>query len=138
MQCLLVTPTRAERSSPMTTFDGVPDMSGELASLIVYIVFLILCYIFYKIAVSLNRFWFILSIAIYVTAIYFYFEAINQIHYYLRDNDILYIEFGHASLLLGLLMIFFIFKRVHIDWIYCIQTQFKKIKILWSDWYIVS
>ena len=83
----------------MTKIDGVLDISGELASLIVYIVFLTLSFIFYKISVSLTRNWFISSA-------YFYFESVNQLHYYLRDNQIAYIEFGHASLELIVLMFF--------------------------------
>ena len=90
----------------MTRFDGVPDISGELASLIVYIVFLILSYLFYKIAILLRRHWFILSTAIYLIFTYFYFDLILQLHYYLRDNKIVYIEFGHASLELIMLMLF--------------------------------
>ena len=90
----------------MTRIDGVPDISGELASLIIYIVFLIICYIFYKIAISLNRYWFISSIPIYLISTYFYFELANQLHYYLRDNKIAYIEFGHASPELIMLMLF--------------------------------
>ena len=90
----------------MSRINGVPDISGELASLIVYIVFLILCYIFYKIAVSLRRHWFISSIAIYLIFTYFYFDLVLQLHYYLRDKKIVYIEFGHASLELIMLMLF--------------------------------
>jgi nitrate/nitrite transporter NarK len=90
----------------MTRFEGVPDMSGELGSLIVYIVFLIICFAFYKIAMLLKGYWFAVSAVIYLILIWFYFELVNQLHYYLRDNKILYIEFGHASLELILLMFF--------------------------------
>jgi hypothetical protein len=90
----------------MPRIEGVPDISGDIASLIVYIVFLIVCYVFYKTAISLKHNWFILSILIYLIFIYFYFELVNRLHYYLRDNKIAYIEFGHASLGLILLMLF--------------------------------
>ena len=90
----------------MTKIDGVLDISGELASLIVYIVFLTLSFIFYQISVSLTRNWFISSAVIYLVLTYFYLESVNQLHYYLRDNQIAYIEFGHASLELIVLMFF--------------------------------
>jgi len=90
----------------MSRIDGVLDISGELACLVLYIVFLILSYIFYKIAVSLKRYWFITSIATYLISIYFYFDLLSQLHYYLRDNKIAYIEFGHASLELIMLALF--------------------------------
>jgi hypothetical protein len=84
----------------------VPDISGELACLIAYIIFLMVCYSFYKIGIAIKHPWFVALIAIYLIFIWLYFELINQMHNYLRNNKILYIEFGHASLELILLMMF--------------------------------
>jgi hypothetical protein len=43
--------------------------------------------------------WFLVIILMYIISIYIYFEIINKIHQFLRDKGI-YIEFGHASILL--------------------------------------
>ena len=86
--------------------NGVPDISGELGSVIVYIVFLIICYVFYKIGISVKELWFIALIPVYLICIWQYFELVNQFDNYLLHNKILYIEFGHASLELLVLMLF--------------------------------
>jgi hypothetical protein len=84
----------------------MPDMSGELACLIVYVIFLMVCYAYYKIGLSIKQAWFVVLSAIYMICTWLYFELANQLHYHLRDNKILNIEFGHASLELILLMMF--------------------------------
>ena len=86
--------------------DSVPDISGELGCLIVYLMFLGICFAFYKIGVRQKGGWFGLSIAVYLICIWFYFEAVNQLEEYLANNKILYIEFGHANLELILLALF--------------------------------
>ena len=111
----------------MTRFDGVPDISGELGCLTVYIIFLIICYAFYKIAMlARNGYWLAVSIAIYLILIWFYFELVNQLHYYLRDNKILYIEFGHASLELILLMFFSFFNAFALIGFVVYRRRLKK------------
>jgi hypothetical protein len=86
--------------------NGVPDMSGELACLIAYIGFLLISWVFYKMGILVKPGWFVLLAIVYMALGWLYFEMINQLHYYLRDNKILYIEFGHASLELLILMMF--------------------------------
>ena len=80
----------------------------ELLGLIMlYLLFLLLCWCFYSIAVKVKSaiMVFIFTL-VYLLGIYFYFEAFNQLHAYLRDKKILDIDFGHAGLDLILLMFF--------------------------------
>ncbi len=60
--------------------------------------------------------WFLSVILMYIVMLYGYFEIINKIHQYLRDRGI-YIEFGHASILLielGVICLFF--ALINIVW----------------------
>lgn len=81
-------------------------MNGELASLVIYVVFLLISYTMYRVMVKVSLTPAMVCMTVYFIGIYYYFELINQLHHYLRDNGILYIEFGHSSLELIVLMLF--------------------------------
>jgi asparagine N-glycosylation enzyme membrane subunit Stt3 len=80
-------------------------MNEYIALLIIYVIFLSLSYLVYLLMTKLKSFLFLISGLLYCIGIYFYFNEIEQLHDCLRDNKI-YIEFGHASLSLLLLMAF--------------------------------
>ena len=80
-------------------------MNDYLALSIIYVIFLFLSFAMYKSSLKASSWFFIVLCFVYFLGIYFYFEFFNQLHDYLRDNKI-YIEFGHASLELILLMLF--------------------------------
>jgi hypothetical protein len=80
-------------------------MNEYLALLIIYVIFLSMSYLVYLLMMKLKSFLFLISGLLYCLGIYFYFNEVEQLHDYLRDNKI-YIEFGHASLSLLLLMAF--------------------------------
>ena len=105
----------------------VPDISGEFGCLIVYAMFLAVCYLFYKVGISVKLPWFILAIGIYLACTWFYFEFVNQLHYYLRDNKILYVEFGHASLELILLMFFCVLNALVLIGVVFYRRKLKNI-----------
>ena len=83
-------------------------MNEALALLIVYIIFILFSFLYYRLfkLKSVKNMLKIALTIIYLVGIYGIFEGFNQLHYYLRDNKILYIEFGHASLDLILFMFF--------------------------------
>ena len=79
-------------------------MSGELADIIVYLIFLLISYLLYRIAIVVKDIWYMILILTYLVGIWLYFELVNQIDHYLSYNNILNIEFGHANLELLLLI----------------------------------
>jgi hypothetical protein len=80
-------------------------MNEYLASAIIYVIFLLFSYVFYIGSIRLKTPIFFVVGLIYFFGIYSYFELLNHLHHYLRDHKI-YIEFGHADLLLIMLMLF--------------------------------
>jgi len=75
-------------------------MNEYLASIIIYLVFLVGSLFFRKRMMKVKSRWSVfLFVTLYFIATYFYFEAINKFHEILRDHQF-YIDFGHASLLL--------------------------------------
>ncbi len=80
-------------------------MNEYLASAIIYIVFLLFSYGFYIGSIKLKTPIFFVVGLIYFFGIYFYFDLLGQLHHYLRDHQF-YIEFGHADLLLIMVMLF--------------------------------
>jgi len=81
-------------------------MNEYLALAIVYFLFIALSYIVYIVAIRLKGLWLGGFTLVYFFSTYFLFEAINHLHQYLRENKILNINFGHASLDLMLLLLF--------------------------------
>ena len=80
-------------------------MNEYLALSIIYVIFLFFSYLMYLGSIRLKSPLFFIVSLIYFLGIYFYFEFFNQLDHYLGDNKI-YIEFGHASLDLIMLMLF--------------------------------
>ena len=77
-------------------------MNEYLVSAIIYLAFIIASFFIARAAIAIKSAWcsFFLMV-LYFILICLYFELINRIHQILRDHGI-YIEFGHASLLLVL------------------------------------
>lgn len=71
--------------------------------------------------------WFAIIVIIYFISIYFYFEIVNKTHKFLRESGI-YIDFGHASLLLiEVFLICIIVAITNIIWVAKKRrTLFKK------------
>lgn len=81
-------------------------MNEYLVSAIIYLVFLIASFFVAKKTLNLKSPWYAsLLIIAYFVSIFIYFDLLNWGHQVLRDHRI-YIEFGHASLLL--IMVFFV------------------------------
>jgi hypothetical protein len=73
--------------------------------LIVYIVFLISSYYFRNKMIYVKSKWLYLFILAYLIAINFYYELFNQLDEFLTNKKI-YLELGHANILLLLLYLF--------------------------------
>jgi hypothetical protein len=75
-------------------------MKEALISIAIIVLYLYVSYLFYLKATKFKSTWFVvLAILLYFLGSYYYFEFISWAHYQLRDRGI-YIEFGHASILL--------------------------------------
>jgi len=72
-------------------------MNDKVFLCIIYLIFLSLSYLLFRYIITLKKIPALLIFIVYLIGIYYYFELINQFHYYLRDKGI-YIELGHASL----------------------------------------
>ncbi|MGF7041120.1 hypothetical protein [Mucilaginibacter lappiensis] len=82
-------------------------MSEELALAIAYLIFALISWGLYKVLITKKQAWVVaISLIIYLIGLYYYFETVNKLHQYLRNNKIMNIEFGHASLDLLILMLF--------------------------------
>lgn len=78
-------------------------MREFIALLIIYLIFLGYSIVLYRKLFSLKKSIVYLLIPLYLLSIYLYFDFINYIHIRLRENKI-YFDFGHASLMLILLL----------------------------------
>mgnify|MGYP006910161109 FL=1 len=92
-------------------------MKEILASVLIISFFVIGSYFFHNyIRKITSKVWLIVAITLYVISLILYFETINQTHNYLRSKRI-YLEFGHANILLiELMLICFIIAVVNIIW----------------------
>jgi len=72
----------------------------------IYLLFSLIGYLVYKWVLAVGKLWSLIILSIYLFGIYYYFELFNQIHNYLRNNKLFYVEFGHGSIDLLLLMLF--------------------------------
>lgn len=79
-------------------------MKEFLILLVVYFLFFLYSIILYRKSLFVNKKLVYILIPIYLVSIYLYFELINYIHIGLRENNI-YLEFGHGSILLVLVLI---------------------------------
>ena len=69
----------------------------------VYMLFFVFSIMLYRRAISMNKKLLYVFIPLYFVGIYFYFELINYVHILLREQGI-YMEFGHASITLIMVM----------------------------------
>jgi phosphoglycerol transferase MdoB-like AlkP superfamily enzyme len=75
-------------------------MNEYVVSIVIYLLFLLVSLYFRKLVIQMRSVWIaIIFIIVYFIATWFYFELINRAHQVLRSHGI-YIDFGHASLLL--------------------------------------
>jgi len=81
------------------------DMNEYIAYLIIYLVFAFFSFLFYKFAVNAKSIWAFLIVIGYFVIIYWVFDFFNDLHHYLRNRGF-YIDFGHASLGLLIMMFF--------------------------------
>lgn len=81
-------------------------MDDSLALLLIYLVFAGISFGVYKLLGNSKMLVALISAWAYLIGIYFYFELINKLHQYLRDSEMMNIDFGHASIGLVLLMFF--------------------------------
>ncbi len=65
----------------------------------IYILFFLISRLLYKKSFQLSGTWFYISVIIYLTFAYLYFEGINYAHIKLREKAV-YFEFGHSGILL--------------------------------------
>jgi len=105
-------------------------MNDKVFLCIIYLIFLSLSYLLFRYIITLKKISALLIFIVYLIGIYYYFELINQLHYYLRDKGI-YIELGHASLSLILLM-FFCYLNAFILLIIIILKMIKSNKVISS------
>lgn len=70
---------------------------GTIFLIIIFILFLLGNYLFYKAILSLNSYKRLTTIIVYLVLIYVYFEVVNLAHIFLRNNKI-YLELGHSSI----------------------------------------
>ena len=103
-------------------------MNDKVFLCIIYLIFLSLSYLLFRYIITLKKIPALLIFIVYLIGIYYYFELINQLHYYLRDKGI-YIELGHASLSLILLM-FFCYLNAFILLIIIILKMIKSNKVI--------
>jgi len=103
-------------------------MNDKVFLCIIYLIFLSLSYLLFRYIITLKKIPALLIFIVYLIGIYYYFELINQFHYYLRDKGI-YIELGHASLSLILLM-FFCYLNAFILLIIIILKMIKSNKVI--------
>lgn len=64
-----------------------------------FLIFLAFSYFFYVKMLKSKIMWVIFYLFIYIISIEILFELVNKLHIYLRNKQI-YLEFGHASILL--------------------------------------
>jgi hypothetical protein len=102
-------------------------MKEIASSLLIMGIFLIGSYfIHYYLKTIKSVFWLTAVILTYFVSIYLFFELINKIHQLLRDREI-YIEFGHASILLiELFIICIIIGIINIIWAINKRSKFLK------------
>lgn len=79
-------------------------MREFIALLIIYLIFFSYSIVLYRKLFSLKKSKVYLLVPLYLISIYLYFEVINYIHIRLRESKI-YFDFGHASLMLVLLLL---------------------------------
>lgn len=86
-------------------------MKEFMALFVVYIIYFAFSILLFRKAVLIRSSWFYVGALVYMVLIYFYFELVNFIHILLRERGF-FLEFGHASISLILLMLFCYFTSV--------------------------
>lgn len=79
-------------------------MKEFIISILIYAIFLFGSVVFYRKVINATKRILYWAIPIYLIATYLYFELINYVHIFLREKGI-YIDFGHANLLLICIMV---------------------------------
>jgi hypothetical protein len=84
---------------------GPIAMLENIILVIIYLLFLFTSIFLYKQSFRIRKQWLYILVPVYFIVIWFCFELVNYIHIVLRENGF-YLEFGHASIGLLLVMIY--------------------------------
>jgi hypothetical protein len=89
-------------------------MRETIIILVIIICYLFLSYKLQSIFLKIGKLPFILFCILYLILTYLYFELINQVEIFLRNQKI-YLEFGHANILmLEVMLLCFLFALINI------------------------
>lgn len=103
-------------------------MKVEAISFLIIGIFIVASYFLHKYMCKIKSvIWFLAIILIYIVLLYVYFDLILKTHYYLRDRGI-YIDFGHASILLFLLAIICLILAI-INIVWAAVSRFRNLQI---------
>lgn len=92
-------------------------MKEIITLFLIYFLFFTASFFYAKKIVVVKLLWLLISLPIYIAAIFLYFDLLVSAHRYLRDNGI-YFEFGHADEeLIELFLFCFLSAVAFIIWI---------------------